>query len=225
LAWIKKQAEKNAAITRSHIKNYCRKVYRLEVSRDMGGLVHLTSFGRIDRKEKLSSPQEEPRLQIPRIFLEKTRLSTDETLQGCSADLVFNPDELGISDWEDQKPKKVVVPIIRAAHNIHHRISRNVKHISIGTCISSGGPCLTRYIVTSQDSAALHWALEATGMQIGKQLILKQRAKPYVNDDLFKNYVRSVFLPHLAISRLIQNAPNEEAVLLMDNCSRHSCRD
>jgi hypothetical protein len=58
-------------------------------------------------------------------------------------------------------------------------------------------------------------------MQVGKNLILKQRAKPYVNADLFENYVRTVFLPHLAIARIMQNIRNEEAVLLMDNCSPH----
>jgi hypothetical protein len=58
-------------------------------------------------------------------------------------------------------------------------------------------------------------------MQIGKHFILKQRAKPYVNVDLFENYVRTVFLPHLAIIRIMQNVRNEEAMLLMDNCSPH----
>jgi hypothetical protein len=57
------------------------------------------------------------------------------------------------------------------------------------------------------------------GMQIGKHLILKRRAKPYVNADLFENYVRTVFLPHLAITRIMQNVRREKAVLLMDNCS------
>jgi hypothetical protein len=112
-----------------------------------------------------------------------------ETLQGCSVDLVFNLDKVGISDLEDRKPKKVVAPITLAAHDIHHRISRNVKQISIVRCISAGGECLIPYVVTSQDSAALHRALEATGMQMGKHLILKQRAKPYVNADLFENYL------------------------------------
>jgi hypothetical protein len=144
-----------------------------------------------------------------------------EILQRCLADLGFNLDELGISNWEDRKPKKVVVPITVPAHSIHHRIPRNVKHISIVTCISAGGACLTPYVVTSQDSAALRRALEATGMQIGKHLILKRCAKPYVNADLFENSVRTVFLPHLAIARIMQNVRNEEAVLLMDNCSPH----
>jgi hypothetical protein len=58
-------------------------------------------------------------------------------------------------------------------------------------------------------------------MQIGKHLILKQRAKPYINADLLENYVRIVFLPHLAITRIMQNICEENTVLLMESCSPH----
>jgi uncharacterized protein (UPF0248 family) len=132
--------------------------------------------------------------------------------------LVFNVDEVGISDWEDRKPKKLVVPITARAHNIHHRISQNVKDISIVTCIFADGACLTPYIVTSQDSAPLHRALEVTGMQIGKHLILKRRDTPYVNADLFENYIRTVFLPHRLAMHRMYDFGEEDAVLLMDNC-------
>jgi hypothetical protein len=219
LAWIEKPGEKNAAVTRTDIKNDCHEVCRLEVSRGWVDSFILRHSAELTEKKR--SPQEEPRLQVPRICLEETICNLHETLQRCPVDLVFNLGEIGISDWEDRKPKKVVVPINMAAHNIHHRISRNVKYISIVTCISASGACLTPYVVTSRDSAALRRALEATGMQIGKHLILKQRAKPYVNADLFENYVRTVFLPQLAITYIMQNVRNEEAVLLMDNCSPH----
>jgi hypothetical protein len=131
LAWIQKQAEKNAAVTRTDIKNHCHEVCWLEVSR--GWVDSFILRHSAELTEKKSSTQEEPRLQVPRIFLEKTIRSMHETLEGCPVDLVFDLDEVGISDWEDRKPKKVVVPIALAAHNIHHRISRNVKHISIVT--------------------------------------------------------------------------------------------
>jgi hypothetical protein len=146
-------------------------VCKFEVSR--GRLDSFISHHSAELTEKKSSPQEEPHLQVPQMFLEERMRSMHETLQGCPVDLVFDLDEVGISDWEDRKPKKVVVRISVAAHTIHRRISRNVKHISIVTCISAGGACLTPYVVTSQDSAALRQALEATGMQIGKHLILK----------------------------------------------------
>jgi hypothetical protein len=59
-------------------------------------------------------------------------------------------------------------------------------------------------------------------MQIGKHLILKHRVKPCVNPDHFENYIRTVFLPHLAITRLMHNIREEHAARLMDNCSHHA---
>jgi hypothetical protein len=76
-------------------------------------------------------------------------------------------------------------------------------------------------VVTSQDSDAIHRALEATGMYLGKHLILTDRDKPYVNADLFESDIRTMFLPHLLSTRLIQNLREEDAVLWMDNCSPH----
>jgi hypothetical protein len=55
--------------------------------------------------------------------------------------------------------------------------------------MSADGACLAPYVVTSQDFAALHPALEATGIQIGKYFILKYCAKSYVNADLFESYI------------------------------------
>jgi hypothetical protein len=146
-AWIKKQAEKNAAVTRTDIKNYCHEVCRLEVSR--GSVDSFILRHSAELTEKKSSPQEEPRWSVPRIFFEDTICSMHETLPGCPVDLVFTRHEVGISDCGDRKPKKVVVPISMAGHNIHHRISRNVKRISVITCISAGGACLAPYVVTS----------------------------------------------------------------------------
>jgi hypothetical protein len=50
---------------------------------------------------------------------------------------------------------------------------------------------------------------------------LKQRAKPYVNADLFENDILTVFLPRLAITRIRQNVRHEEAGRSTDNCSPH----
>jgi hypothetical protein len=50
-------------------------------------------------------------------------------------------------------------------------------------------------------------------------LILKHRDTHYVNADPFEDYVQTVFLPQLLITHLIQTLREEDAVLLMDNCS------
>jgi hypothetical protein len=96
LAWIKNQTENTAEVTRTDIKNYCHEVCRLEVSRGWVGSFILCHSAELT--EKKSSPQDEPRLQVLRIFLEKTICSMHKTLQGCAANLVFNLDEVEISD-------------------------------------------------------------------------------------------------------------------------------
>jgi hypothetical protein len=68
------------------------------------------------------------------------------------AELVFNLDEVGISDWEDRKTKTktVIIPATMPGQTIHHEISRTVKHISVIACIPAAGEPLTPYIITSQ---------------------------------------------------------------------------
>jgi hypothetical protein len=42
------------------------------------------------------------------VFIEKITQDLHKCVQGCVAELVFNLDKVGISDWEDHKTKKVV---------------------------------------------------------------------------------------------------------------------
>jgi hypothetical protein len=89
--------------------------------------------------EKQSSPQGEPQLQVPRVFLDQTGRSMHEAVQGRPADLVVRLDEVGISDWEYRQAKKVVVPRTAALHSIHHPLSPSVKYISVVACIPRVG--------------------------------------------------------------------------------------
>jgi hypothetical protein len=45
------------------------------------------------------------------------------------AELVFNLDEVGMSEWEDRKPKKVIVPKTISGDTVHHSVLRDVKYI------------------------------------------------------------------------------------------------
>jgi hypothetical protein len=220
LAWITGKAERNAAVTRTDIKNHCREVCKIEVTH--GWVDSFISRRSAELIEKRSSPQEAPRLQVPQVLLNRNVRSMHEAVQGRPADLVFNLDEVDMSDWEDPQPRKVVVPRTAAPHSIHHRLSRSLKHISVVACVSASGACLTPYVVTSQDSAAVGRDLKADGMQIGSCLISTHRDKPDVNAELFEDYFRSVFLPDLMITRIVKDLHEEEAVPLMDICSPHN---
>jgi hypothetical protein len=169
--------------------------------------------------------QEEQRLQAPRVFLDRTVQNLKENVQGCIAELVFSLDEVGISDWEDRKSRKVIVPATMRGHPIHHQISRAVKHISLIACMSAAGKSLTPYMITSQDSLSLREQLRKHGVRFGTDFVLKHNQTPYINAVIFLDYIRTVFLPNLAELRTLDQFADEPAVLLMDNCSSHITND
>jgi hypothetical protein len=175
--------------------------------------------------ETKSTPQEDARLEIPRVFLNETVRCLGEYVQGMKAELVFNLDEVGVSEWEDRKDKKVVIPRILSGQTILHRASRNLKHMSVITCINAAGESLTPYIVTSQDSESLRGKLMIRGVRLGVDFVLRQRSKPYVSAVLFLEYVNNVFIPYLNELRESKQMNACEAVLLIDNCSPHVSDD
>jgi hypothetical protein len=62
---------------------------------------------------------------------------------------------------------------------IHHKINRNVKHVS------AAGESLIPYIVISHDSSRVREQLRTHGVRFGTDLILKQRAKADLNAEIF----------------------------------------
>jgi transposase len=219
LDWIRRNYEKSDPVTRTEIRHHCETEFTVPAGRGWVDSFILRHRG--DLIEKKSNPQEESRLQIPRLFLDETIRAMKEAVEGRPSDLVFNLDEVGVSEWEDRKAKKVVVPSTAATQTIHHRLSRNVKHLSIITCISASGGCLVPYIVSSQATGPVQQKLTDTGLRLGRDLIMTQRAKAYINGAIFANYIRGVFLPHLLRVRIQENLLDEDAVLLMDNCPAH----
>jgi hypothetical protein len=171
--------------------------------------------------ETTSSPQENTRLEVPREFLRKTLRRMKDAVKGCVRDLVFNLDEVGVSDWEDRKSKRVVVPAALNGQTIHHGINRNLKHITVVTCVAASGEYLIPYIVTSQDSSALRPDLQARGIEFHRHLEIVPSQKPYVNGKTFANYIKTVFIPYVAKVRRERDIEQEEAALLMDNCPCH----
>jgi hypothetical protein len=74
-------------------------------------------------------------------------------------------------------------------------------------------------MVTSQAIEPVRLRLEETGMRLGRAVILKHRQKPYLNRELFVDYIQTVFLPHLADLPRNEQLSSEETPSLMDNSS------
>jgi hypothetical protein len=137
------------------------------------------------------------------------------------ADLVFNLDEVGMSEWENRKEKKVIIPMTMDGQTIHHGASRSVRYISVITCISAGGESLTHFIVTSHISDGIRKKLMSRSVRLGVDFVLRQRSKTYVSRKLFLEYITTIFLLYLNELRESEEFEACEAVLLMDNYSSH----
>lgn len=219
LVWIEANAAKSTAVTARDVRAHIRSHYHMPVSR---GWVNSFVGRHLDRLCKAKSvPQEAQRLEVPRCFLDEIVRCLTHFVHGCVAELVFNLDEVGISDWEDRTTRKVIVPLSARDQAIHHKINRALKHVSVIACVSAAGESLMPYIVTSQDSPKLRQQLKTHGVRFGTDFVLKSRAKPYINAEIFSEYIRTVFVPNLNELRSLEQFAREEAVLLMDNCPSH----
>jgi hypothetical protein len=73
----------------------------------------------------------------------------EEAMQGPVRDLVFNLDEVRVSEWEDWKAMKVVVLMSMGCHSIHHGLNRNLKYITIIPCVAGSGERILPYLIAS----------------------------------------------------------------------------
>jgi hypothetical protein len=100
-------------------------------------------------------------------------------------DLFFNLNEIGVSESEDRKSKKVVVPSLMSSQRTHHGVNRSLKHITVITCVAARGEYVLPYIIMFQESDDLREALRKKGIEFGWPLILKKNQKPHVNRKCF----------------------------------------
>jgi hypothetical protein len=152
------------------------------------------------------------------MFMERTVQDLKEHVQGCVVQLVFTLDKVGILDWEDRKTKTVIVPPATRGQTIYHEISRTVKHISVIACVSAAGESLTPYIIISQAPMSVQERLKKDGVRFGTDFVLRSNPSPYINAEIFFDYIRTVFLPNRAELRTLDAFTKETGVLLMDNC-------
>jgi hypothetical protein len=108
----------NIAVNRTELLHECNERFGKSITRTWADSF-LTRFAEQLFKTK-SVPQKNPRLEVPRVFLQ-ARLDgfRGHVHQPC-AELVFNLDEIGISEWEDRCTRRVIVPSVTKGQTIFH---------------------------------------------------------------------------------------------------------
>jgi hypothetical protein len=134
---------------------------------------------------------------------------------------VFNLDEVGISQWENKVEKKVIVPSAVGDQMIFHSVHRNSKHISIVACISAAGEHMTLFMVCSRLHGTVERLLELRGFRLGVELIVGKRDKPYMDSQLFYEYIPIIPIHYIDELPTSQEFASKDTVLFMDNWAIH----
>jgi hypothetical protein len=119
------------------------------------------------------------------------------------------------------KSNRVIVQAALNDQTINHGINRNLKDITVVTCVEASGEYLIQYVVTSQDSSAFQFELQKLGIEFHGHLEIVPSQKPSVNGKTFVSHIRTVILPYVAKIRREIEIEDEEAAVLMDNCQCH----
>ena len=165
-----------------------------------------------------STPQDDKRLSIPRVFLREHLINVHKNVEGRRTELVLNLDEVGVGEWEDRKPFKVIVDRNFDGDSIEHSVPRTIPHTTMLACIAASGASLTLLIITKRPISEKFWD---SGVRKNEEVFIRQRDSPYINEQLFLEYLHLVVIPYIKIVRLKLGKPFEEAVLMMDSCSSH----
>jgi hypothetical protein len=89
--------------------------------------------------------QENPRLEVSRVFLEEAIDGFRNHVHNACAELIFHLGEIGVNEWEDRSEWRVIVPSTMKGQTIYHTVHRNLKHISVVACISVAGEHITSF--------------------------------------------------------------------------------
>jgi hypothetical protein len=82
-------------------------------------------------------PQEQLRLGIPREYLNDYISLIKEYVPLVPAELIFNLDKTGLSDWEERKRKPVIIPSQASSSTLHYPIDRAICHYTLLCCVSA----------------------------------------------------------------------------------------
>jgi hypothetical protein len=55
---------------------------------------------------------------------------------------------MGVSEWEDRKSKKVVIPMDMKDRLIRHKVRGTINYLTVLTCVAASGDALCRMTIT-----------------------------------------------------------------------------
>lgn len=170
---------------------------------------------------RVARPQENPRLQTPRLYLNQYISLLQRVIELSPAELIFNIDESGLSDWEERKKKDVIVSSGVDLDDLHYGVDRSIRHQTLVCTISASGDAYCPLLIAS-DRRVLKIFERGVRPEIDLKIVVQ--TSPYITTELFEQYVQDVFIPSLESNRRLPGCQAKPAILFLDNVRAH-CSD
>jgi hypothetical protein len=138
------------------------------------------------------------------------------------AELIFNIDETGLSDWEERKEKMVLVPAAHIDSTLHYPVNRPVRHHTLMCCISAAGDTYCLLLIAPNRGAQ---KIFETGIGRDIDIMMEIREPAYTTAEIFRRYIETVFFPAIAANRKLPGCGNKPAILFCNNWGCHCSED
>jgi hypothetical protein len=158
--------------------------------------------------------QEQLRLWISREYLSGYISLIKEYVPLVPAELIFNLDETGLSDWEERTTKPVIIQSHASSSILHYPIDRVIRHHTLLSCVSASGDAYSPLLIAPHPKAR---RIFEKGIRENFDLKLEIRQIPSVDAELFKQYIKELFLPTVAANWELPERVNKSAILFCDN--------
>jgi hypothetical protein len=143
-------------------------------------------------------PQENVRLEVPHEHLDQYIRLIKEYVPLVPTELLFNIDESDFSDWQERKPKCVLIPTDARETTLHYHENRKIRHQTLNSCVTAAGDAYYPLLVSSGPAA---WAVFEHQVRDGIDLQIELSPSPYVNAERFERYVDTVLIPAVETNR------------------------
>jgi hypothetical protein len=102
--------------------------------------------------KKTLAPEENPRLQVLKQLLDDYVKLIKGYVPLVPTELIFNIDECGFSDWEERRPKPVLIPAEFERSVLHYYVNCVIRHQSLICCITAAGDAYLPLLVSTEPS-------------------------------------------------------------------------
>ena len=172
-------------------------------------------------KTIVAHPEEAGRMKLKHAEVARY-IDEAAALNNVPAEFVFNMDETGIDDKANAKDKKVLVRFDSTETSTKYPMRRGTSHTTLVVCIAADGTATKRLVIIRE--VTVRGLLAGEGWT-PRKVMFAHTASGYINQDVFLSWINTIFVPEVERRRVELDMPQQQAFLVMDNCTAHTNDD